>query len=190
MSLDFKQKGRIKLHVISFNDQPLEEWITFFKSQEVIEAALSDPDCGIHNIFDSAAKERAENALKSLKGDFLTPTKETLNVPASNIETATVVKPLSETQSSRKQLPVVSGIIGNELLSTDKGCFFHTETWKLKLGNVYQHLEGFEEIFANACLEVGFDPTVDYVSEAKKKSVTAKLKKCAKDYLDNLADNL
>ncbi len=189
MAISDTRKGNIGLHIISVNEMDESKFINFFNGNiEEIQFAIDDENgfiarLGPHDV--ETARERLNKALEFAKNGDASADEALADLPtvaAVNINgqgEPVLGKPLIENYS-----PNV------EIIATDSGSFYHLEMWKLKLSHVYKYIEGFGTIFANACQEVGIDPTIDYISEAKKKSVTRKLKSCTKAYLDKLADEV
>lgn len=189
MAITDNRMGNIGLHIVSCREMEESQFINFFNGNiEEIEFALKDEHgfiarLGPHEV--EQARERLEKALELAKGGEVA-TDEAL----ADALTVAAVQTLPHTQTPMGKPLLENYNPSPAIIATDKGSFYNMQMWEAKITLVYKHIDGFGKIFANACQEAGVDPTIDYISEAKKKSVTSKLKSCTKAYLDKLADEV
>ena len=185
-----KRQQDIALLILQTTQTPTEQWINLFKSRDEVEYAL-DANTGCLSRLPTdqrgVAVKRLELAIERYKGNT------SVDVNGDNGETfkpdntlSTIILPSDATTNKK----VMDYSIVMPILETDKGSFHHMDTWKGKLSEALKHMEGFDQIFSMACLIANIDPTIDYISESKKRLINSKLSECSALYIEQLTSTL
>jgi hypothetical protein len=196
-NISVDRQGEITLLVLQATEQEQELWLGKFQSRDEVEFALNNGnDCLGRLPIDhrAVAKERLELAIERYKGNA--PKQQ--EAPVGQVvaegrrvshdqigETVTSFRP--PTTAYLTDQPTQSVML---ILETDKGSFFHMDSWKGRLSRAFKHMDGFDQIFAMACMVAKVDPTISYISEAKKKVINGKLAECSALYIEQLTANL
>lgn len=204
MSVSNKRLGEIGLHILSFSDMPLDEWLAFFKNEEEVKSALEDSQGFIARTPDASDVRDALHGRLVPKTEELAPAPQEVFQQASAPDivhavdaqvqqtvalAAQQVQPTvtGQTMPSVVQQPMVQHVQQVQavatlpaILTTDKGAIYDLTALKAKLASIYNSVDEFTDLFNTACDLADLDVTVDYISEAAKKRLVKHVKACVK----------
>ncbi|AFK66629.1 hypothetical protein COPG_00033 [Colwellia phage 9A] len=183
--IDPIRQGEISLLILQTTQTDPQKWMSLFKNREEVEYALNDGNNCLSRLPSNqreVAKERLELALDQIDNSPVSIS-SSLAVGRSEPSHRPKDAPYTTRQPQMAQATMA-------ILETDKGSFYHMATWKAKLSEALKHMEGFDQIFAMSCLLAKIDPSIDYISETKKKAINGKLSECSALYIEQLTATL
>ncbi len=195
-----QRQGELALAVTQCGQGEDHEFIKLFNNIEEVEFALKDSHQIIPRLNTYDLQQLAKKRLNMAK-DFFTKGSKVESDPVAattskrvshdsftseGANNSTVLGestvPLSSTQGTTTRY--------HSSIETDKGTFHHMDSWKSKLQSALRHMDGFDEIFAMACMSAKVDPTIQFISESKKKVINSNLSECSAKYIEKLTSKL
>ena len=193
-----QRQGELALAVTQCGQGEDHEFIKLFNNIEEVEFALKDSHQVISRLGTYDLQQLAKRRLNMAKEFFTKGSKVGSDLVADTTsrrvshDSFTSEKGYIPEDGSTFPLSSTQGTETHYQLSieTDKGTFHHMDSWRSKLQSALRHMDGFDEIFVMACMSAKVDPTIQFISESKKKVINNNLSECSAKYIEKLTANL
>lgn len=179
-----KRIGELMLHCASVNDMSAERWLSLVTQDEkswLLDTHEGQQTChrdplNAHKVIDLLS-DGTPQLHQQLSEAFSEGTVQSMRTSTEN--------PVQRFTGS------VKGSVdsGSYMIETDKGEFYNVSQLKHRLKPLY-NIEGFDELFSETLVDIGVCPSIQFISTARKKTLTTKLKVLAKKLLDKRTEEI